>query len=155
MEYSKPHEIINRTLEARHNIRHLSALEAALIERIAELPEDDFCRSDMESLQLGAGYAQILHDKGELFDPTECGSEYSAMILDAFFAMRPRNRYLHDYEIAEHHKQIHEAVVSADMGLADSIDPYEVSAASTFLEGYLMVTGYHNAVKSTAFNNVA
>lgn len=155
MEYSKPHEIINRTLEARHNIRHHPALETALIERIAGLPEDDFCRSDIESLQLGAGYAQLLHDEGALFDPGECGSEYSAVVLDAFFAMRPRNRYLHDHEVAEHRKQIHEAVVSPGVGLPDPIDPYEVSAARTFLEGYLMVTGYHNAVVSTVFNNVA
>ena len=155
MEYPKPREIISRSLEARHNIRQHLALETTIVERIAELPEDDFCSTDVESLQLGAGYAQYLHESGELHDSIEAGNEYTEAILEAFFAMRPRNRYLYVHEVAEHHKQIHEAVVTPELELSDHIDPYEVSAARSFLEGYLTVAEYHGASNAPGFDTVA
>ncbi|MEO5499145.1 MAG: hypothetical protein ABIR46_01440 [Candidatus Saccharimonadales bacterium] len=143
MEYTKPHEIINRCFEARHNLRNHLALETMLIERIAELPEDDFCHFAREAFQIGTGYAQMLHEDSKLFDPSGYDSDYTAKILEGFFEIRPRNRYLRDYQILEYRKQIYEGVVSPELELPDHLDPYEVSAASHFLEGYLLVTAYH------------
>lgn len=155
MEHSNPREIISRSLEARHNIRQHLALETVLVERIAELPEDDFCSTEVESLQLGAGYAQHLHELGELYAPMHAGIDDSEAILEAFFATRPRNRYLYEHEVAEHRKQIHEAVITPDLELPDHIDPYEVSAASRFLEGYLTVVEYHGTSDAPSFDTVA
>lgn len=156
METSKPREIISRSLEARHNIRQYLALETSLIERIAELPEDDFCRTDIESLQLGAGYAQHLHENGSLDTiATDAGIDYTETVMGAFFAMRPRNRYLHEHEIAEHRKQVHEAVITPELELPEHIDPYEVTAARMFLEGYVRVAEYHATATAPSFDTVA
>lgn len=143
MEYKKPHEIINQCFEARHNLRKHLTLETMLIERIAQLPEDDYCCQDAEYYQIGAGYAQMLHEHGSTVDPSGYNSNYTANILEGFFATRPRNRYLHDYHVLEHQKQIYENVLSPKLELPDHIDPYEVSAARLFVEGYLLVTAYN------------
>ena len=155
MEQPKPRELISLSLSARHNIRQHLALETALIERIAELPEDDFCRTDIESLQLGAGYAQYLQEGEELQVLTDTGDDYTRMILEAFFAMRPRNRYLYEHEVTEHRKQIHRAVLTSEAELPEHIDPYEVSAARAFLEGYLMTAEYHGVSDAPSFDTVA
>jgi hypothetical protein len=154
METSKPRELISRSLEARHTIRQHLSLETALIERIAELPEDDFCSTDIESLQLGAGYAQLLYEQGERHGTADAGPDATEAIIEAFFAMRPRNRYLHEHEVAEHHKQVHEAVVTPELELPEHLDPYEVSAASLFMEGYLKVAEYHDTSSAPRFDTV-
>ncbi len=144
MEHRKPHEIIHRCFEARHNLRKHLALETMLIERIAHLPEDNYCCQDAEYFQIGAGYAQMLYEGTGAIDPFGYDTEYTAKMLETFFETRPQNRYLHDYQVLEYRKQVHEAVISPELGLPDHIDPYEVSAAELFLEGYLLVTAYHS-----------
>ncbi len=145
MVHRKPHEIVNRLFEARNDLRSHIPLETALIERISTLPEDDYCCTDIESLQLGAGYAHLLHEGQNIFEPAQYEAKYTMFVLQAFFATRPINRYRHEHMVYEQQKQICEAVLTPDIGLSDHLDPYEVSAAAMFLEGYLMTTAYHES----------
>src|SRR5687768_5639031 len=91
MEYRQPHEIANQLFEARMALRTYPALETALIERISELPEDDFCHMARETFQMGAGYA---------FQQRDFGPKTAEDMLATFFATQPRNRYL-DSETVE------------------------------------------------------
>lgn len=132
MEAQKPHEIINRCLEARWELTQYPAVESFLIERVAQFPDDDFCSQSREALQLGAGYA-YLH-KNEI-------KELEA-IFTGFFTTRPQNRYRDPASVEIERKSI----VVAALELLESgtlpeleacIDTYEVEAASAFVEGYL------------------
>lgn len=145
MEHRQPHEIANRLFEARMALRCTDTLDNLLLARIAELPDDDFCRLDIEYFQAGAGYAYLLHEERISLDPSLYGTDHTAVILDTFFAIRPHNRYLHDHESLEYRKQICEAVLTPGIGLPDHLDPYEVSAAAMFVEGYKLVTAYHES----------
>lgn len=145
MEHRQPHEIANQLFEARMTLRNTIALDNLLLARIAELPEDDFCRMDTEYFQAGAGYAHMLYEDQVSLDPALYGSAHTAVILDTFFAIRPQNRYLYDHEVYEYRKQICEAVLTPGIGLPEHLDPYEVSAATMFVEGYKLVMAYHES----------
>jgi hypothetical protein len=134
MEYRQPHEIANRLLEARLELHANLALETELIERIAELPEDDFCHTARESFQMGAGYA---------WQQREAEEPALEDIFATYFATQPQNRYL-DYEVVElERKTISKAALELlETGetptLESHIDPYRVEAAAAFTEGYLI-----------------
>ena len=115
MEHRKPHEIANRLLEARLEMRVSAnlALETALIERTSELPEDNFCHFARETLQ--------------------------------FFATQPRNRYLNHEVAELERKVVAEAaqqlLETGEMPeLEGHIDAYRVEAAAAFIEGYLITS---------------
>ena len=145
MEIAKPHEIINRCFEARDNFRKIIALETMIIERISQLPEDDYCCQDAESYQIGAGYAQLHHEDQFNIDMPGNENDSIANILNGFFDTRPKNRYLNDFQVSYYRKLIYDGVVSPDVTIPDHIDPYEVSAAKLFVEGYILVNSFHLA----------
>lgn len=144
MENIPPYTLINRCLDARQDLRRHRTLEAMLRHRIAQLPEDDFCSEDVEFFQLGAGYAHLRCADTDTCDIND-SKEMTATILDAFFAMRPRNRYLDEHKVLENRKLVHEAVLSRGTRTSQSTDPFEVSAATRFLEGYAIVDDFHRS----------
>lgn len=147
MEHAKPHEIVNRLFEARDELRTHIAIETALIERISELPEDDYCSTSRECFQMGAGYASLqakaTEQSVESFAYTS--SQPLDEILTAFFATQPQNRYLDLEEINRERKMISDAALALmQTGEAPeihpSIDPFRVAAAAAFAEGYIIVS---------------
>lgn len=134
MEHRQPHEIANRLLEARAALRSHITLEKLLIERISDLPEDDFCHTAREAFQMGAGYAyqQRGHRGISLED-----------VFVTFFALQPHNRYLDPEVIELERKKVsHAALQFLETGTMPEseghMDPYQVEAAAAFTEGYMI-----------------
>lgn len=124
----------SRLFEARHELREHLALETALIERICDLPEDDFCHSARECFQLGAGYAYLQREASDISLEN---------IFEAFFSTQPRNKYLDQEVVAFRQKEISEAALelleTGEMPKVEShIDIYQVEASAAFVEGYLI-----------------
>lgn len=134
MEHQKPHEIAHRLLEARHDLRANLILETTLIERIAELPEDDFCHFSREAFQMGAGYAYQQREVEDVsFDD----------VLATFFATRPRNRYLDPEVVEAERSTVNQAAFwlleTGEMPQLEShVDPYQVEAVAAFAEGFMV-----------------
>lgn len=136
MEHRQPHEIANRLLEARVSLRSHIALETTLLERIGELPEDDFCHFARETFQMGAGYAY--HQRHEAMTTIEDA-------FSIFFATQPRNRYLdHEVVVLEEKRVALAALQFVETGampdLESHIDPYQVEAAAAFTEGFMLAS---------------
>ena len=140
MEYRKPHEIANQLHEARLELRAMAnlPLETTLMKRIAELPEDDFCNFARESMQMGAGFAQLQRDEGNIS---------SDDIFAMFFATQPQNRYV-DYETVSLQRRsviqiATELLESGNLPECDSyMDTYEVEAAAAFAEGFMIAFSF-------------
>jgi hypothetical protein len=133
MEYRKPQEIASQLLESRDELRTDLALETALIERINELPEEDFCHDARLNLQLGAGYAHVRRNEETSLDE----------VFATFFATQPQFRYLNQDVIEVQRQTVVEAVLSLMSGsempqLEDHIDVYQIEACAAFVEGYLL-----------------
>ena len=142
MEYLKPHELCNRYFDARAELRQCSTIETVLIERIGELPEDDYCHHARESMQLGAGYALIAHQEGCVGYVTDMQHVFAA-----YFAVQPQNRYLS--EEAYRHQQLTtiEAAMKhlEDIQLEPHEDPHDAAALAAFFEGYSIASNsLHN-----------
>ena len=133
MEHEYRLSPMSRLFEARHELRQHLALETSLIERICELPEDDFCHSARESFQLGAGYAYLQRGTDTPFET----------VFTAFFATQPQNRYLDPEAVSLARKEIADAALefleTGEMPTIENhIDIYQVEASAAFTEGYVM-----------------
>ena len=151
METNQQVSRFSHLLEARHELRQHLALETALIERISELPEEDFCHHPREALALGAGYAYLTKDE-------ETPDEQGIHIFSAFFALQPRNKYL-DPEVVRSQREmiIKAALDSLDSELPEldpAINPYTVRELTAFIEGFVM-TRDHFAAQEYSSSEVA
>lgn len=108
-------------LEARLALRKHKALDAAIITRVCELPEEDFCDNSRESFQLGAGYAymKLGDEEREWFDTksgplprTTMNAEHLLDAFDKYFAIQPSNRSLPMDEAEQIQKEIMFAVLN-------------------------------------------
>lgn len=137
MEPDKRLSPLSLLFEARHELRTHLALETALIELTAELPEDDFCHQAREALQLGAGYA---YQRRETADDGELDH-----LVDAFFATQPRNRYQDTQDLQQRHLypallyRRYQRIVGE---LHPAIDPYTVEALAAFIDGFEITRDY-------------
>lgn len=139
--------------EARHELRTHLVLETALIGRINEFPEDDFCHNARESMSLGAGYAytQLHRDSSE---------DQWFHVFSTFFAMQPRNKY--SDEAGE--REVGGKVIKAALDWLDrkeppEIDPninqYTVEELVAFIEGFMMTREYFESQGYTSPSPVA
>ena len=127
-------------LEARHELRQHLVLETTLIERISELPEEDFCQNIREALALGAGYASVLRDQ-------EADDDQWLHVFSTFFALQPRNRYLDPEHVRQQQGVIIKAALDGlDNGRFPEIDPainhYTIMELAAFIEGFTMTRDY-------------
>lgn len=134
--------------EARHELRKHLALETVLIEKICELPEDDFCHDAREAMTLGAGYAYLQKDR----DP---GEDQWIHVFAAFLALQPRSRYADPDVIREQHEKIIKAALDwFDSPEPPEIDPavnqYTVEALVAFIEGFMITRDYFAEEEVTA-----
>jgi hypothetical protein len=153
-------------LEARIRLRKHEALEAVLLDMIAGLPEDDFCRTAREDLQLGAGCAY--EDSPELdmmeLDKVEIPEHPERMLFveqlekacHYFFMTRPRNRHLDEVTVLRRRQEVCTAVFSylydeQELGHEGTLDPYEVEGLAAFIRGFSLV--YAAASQATSGRN--
>lgn len=151
MEYKQRISPTSLLFEARHELRRHLALETSLIERIAQLPEDDFRHHTRESYQLGAGFAYMTSSLDEPALPLLDIATVS-YVSEAYFAVMPRNRYIDESTL----KQAHDALASAVLDSilqqdilkrSINVDPYEHEALEAFVEGYLTVQTFVGAAR--------
>ena len=137
----------SRLQEVRAEIRSHTDLEATILGRIAELPEDDFCHHSRESFQYGVGYAYMHVDAApgsEVF--TEDGFQTLRIrpdIITAFFHTRPKNKYL-PIDIQTRYRETLEGLAirichGESVQPPDWIDCYELAAFLSFIDGYQLV----------------
>ena len=139
--------------EARLELRKHIALETTLIEKICELPEDDFCHNARESMSLGAGYAYTQLD--------EADSENQWIhVFTAFLDLQPCNRYLDEATVrASNEKIIKAALDWLDSDEPPEIDPsvnqYVVEGLVAFIEGFTVTREYFESQGYTSPSPVA
>lgn len=148
-------------LEARIRLRKHEALEAVLLDMIAELPEDDFCNTAREDLQLGAGCAY--EDSPEL-DMMELEGveipkhpeqtlfvEQLEKACHYFFLTRPRNRHLDEVTTLRRRQELCTATFSylydgEELEYDGPLDPYEIEGLAAFIRGFALVYTAASAV---------
>lgn len=140
METERRLSPLSRLFEARHELRQHLALETALIERITELPEDDFCRSAREAMSLGAGYAYLCSEN-------ETSEDQWLHVFNAFFDLQPHNRYQDPYIARENNEKTVKAALDwLGSDETPEIDPavnqHTVESLVAFIEGFMMTRDY-------------
>lgn len=132
--------------EARHELRKHDDLEDALIERICELPEDDFCHNARESMSLGAGYAYLQLDQ-------DGAEDQWTHVFTAFLALQPRSRYADELTVRRNNEKIIKAALDwLDSDEMPEIDPavnqYVVEGMVAFINGFALTREYFEAQRS-------
>lgn len=143
MEYQPRLSPLSRLFEARIELTNHLALETALIERVHELPEDDFCHNAREALALGAGYAYLKKDVVNQ-------ENNDVHVFLAFFATKPRNRYLDQMSVRRNQQALIKAVADKMNGhgqntVDETVDPYEIEELEAFMDGYAITSEYFAA----------
>lgn len=147
METDKRVSPLSLLFEARHELRQHLALETVLIERICELPEDDFCHDAREAMSLGAGYAYLhLEDDAE---------DQWIHIFSVFLDLQPRSRYQDEAFTREKNEKIIKAALDwLDNDEPPEMDPavnqYTVEALVAFIEGFVITRDYFEAQGRTS-----
>jgi hypothetical protein len=140
METPKRVSPLSLLIEARHELRSHLALETTLMQRISELPEDNFCHHARESLAYGAGYAHTEFARNEAEDQW-------CHVFSAYFALQPRNKYLDEAVVRETNERVIKAALdwldNDDMPVIDpDINQYTVEGLVAFVEGFAMTREY-------------
>lgn len=144
MENEKRVSSVSLVLEARHELREHLELDAVLMEKIATLPEESFCRDPREALARGAGYAYLSVKNGGVSD----GDRH---VFSAFFAQHPQNRYLDEMTVRRSQNALIRAALDQfdsvePIAVDESVDPYKVEEMMAFIEGYELTRDYFAAV---------
>ena len=129
--------------EARLELRKHNELERVLIEKICELPEDDFCHSARESMSLGASYAYLQLNQDDAEDQW-------THAFTAFLNLQPRNRYTDELTIRRNNEKIIKAALdrldSDEPPEMDStVDKYVVEGLVAFIDGFTLTREYFEA----------